>query len=82
MPLSIRNAKTVALAREVAAMKGLGVTETIHKALESERAELASKQIAPVDLAEVTRRIVEEFKKDGRTGLKADKAFFDSLYDE
>jgi antitoxin VapB len=73
MPLSIRNAKTVALAREVAAMKGLGVTETIHKALESERAELASKQ---------TRRIVEEFKKDGRTGLKADKAFFDSLYDE
>jgi antitoxin VapB len=82
MPLSIRNAKTVALAREVAAMKGLGVTETIHKALESERAELASKYPAPVDLAEVTRRIVDEFKKDGRTGLKADKAFFDSLYDE
>jgi antitoxin VapB len=81
MPLSIRNARTVALAREIAAIKGIGITETIHDALEKQRAELTALP-KTADLAEATRRIVNEFKKDGRTGLTADKAFFDSLYDE
>ncbi len=82
MPLSIRNADTVALAREVATRKGTGVTEAIHAALENEKAKL---QPLPK-----LRPETEAFLKEHYAKLRAsstcsrivDKAFFDSLYDE
>ncbi len=82
MPLSIRNKQTVALAREVAARTGRTVTRTIHEALAKEKAALPPES----GLSPETRAFLDKLHADirarGRTGLKADKAFFDSLYDE
>lgn len=85
MPLSIRNKETVALAREVAVLKGKGLTETIHEALEKERHAATAGADAPPDAERrmtALRAIQDEVASWPRTGLKADKAFFDSLYDE
>jgi antitoxin VapB len=85
MPLSIRNKDTVALAREVAARTGRSVTRTIHDALEREKQAVNDNPDARPGAAErlaKLRAIQDEVASWPRTGLKADKAFFDSLYDE
>ena len=82
MPLSIRNEATVALAREVAARTGRTVTQTIHDSLEKERAALAPLPELKPETAAFLKGLHERMRAKGRTGLKADKAFFDSLYDE
>ena len=85
MPLSIRNPRTVALARDVAALKGKGITETIHEALAREMDLAGAKAHADrgveMRLARL-RAIQSRVAAWPRTGLKADKEFFDSLYDE
>jgi antitoxin VapB len=85
MPLSIRKKETVALAREVAARTGRTVTQTIHEALEREKRVVEAGSTTPADAearASKLRAIQTEIASWPRTGLKADKAFFDSLYDE
>ncbi len=82
MPLSIRNEKTVALARQVAARRGLSVTQTIHNALERESASLAAMPTLKPETEAFLKDLHASMRAKGSTGLKADKAFFDSLYDE
>jgi antitoxin VapB len=85
MGLSIRNRETVAPARELARLKGQGITETIHKALERERRETAPREVSP---EEIERRnaaldaLLAEIAKLPRTGLVAEKAFYDSVYED
>ena len=82
MPLSIRNKETVALAREVAARTGRTVTRTIHEALAKERAALPPSSGLNPETQAFLDKLHADVRAHGRTGLKADKAFFDSLYDE
>lgn len=76
MPLHIRNPRTEALVRELASRRGVGVTEAV---------ELAVSEILDRDAQEVARKravtqaLIEEYKKLPRTGLKADKGFYDEL---
>jgi antitoxin VapB len=82
MPLSIRNEKTVALARQVAARRGLSVTQTIHNALERDNASLTVMPTLRPETEAFLKDLYASMRSKGSTGLKADKAFFDSLYDE
>ncbi|MCA3563659.1 MAG: type II toxin-antitoxin system VapB family antitoxin [Methylocystis sp.] len=82
MALSIRNKETVALAREVAARTGQSVTKTIHDALAKEKAQLAPLPVLRPETEAFLKQLHAEMQSKGSTGLKADKAFFDSLYDE
>jgi antitoxin VapB len=82
MPLSIRNSETTALARELAARTGKTVTATIHEALEKEKARLGELPPLRPETQAFLRDLHTRMRARGKTGLKADKAFFDSLYDE
>jgi antitoxin VapB len=82
MPLSIRNAETVALAREVAARTGRTVTRAIHEALEKEKAALGHEPLLKPETAAFLKDLHARMRARGETGQKADKAFLDSLYDE
>ncbi len=74
MALHIRDEETDRLVRNLAEIKKLGLTETIKLAVENE--------LKRVPLIERIRPIQDRIRARGRTGLKADKAFFDSLNDE
>jgi antitoxin VapB len=82
MPLSIRNQETVALARRIAKRTGRSVTGTIHDALVREEAQLAPLPRLRPETEAFLKELHADIQARGRTGLKADKAFFDSLYDE
>lgn len=77
MAFHIRNPETDRLVRQVARLKGIGLTEAVHMALEHELA----REEATTPLAER----IGEFSRNLRArshperGLPADKAFFDSL---
>ncbi|MBX3566719.1 MAG: type II toxin-antitoxin system VapB family antitoxin [Rhizobiaceae bacterium] len=79
MAFHIKNPQTDALARKVAAMRGVGLTEAVHQALERE---LECQQPGK-DLVEIGLEFVRELRKRGdpERGLPADKAFRDSLYE-
>jgi antitoxin VapB len=78
MPLNIRSREVDELAGRLARRLGTTKTEAVRRALanEIERAE------PKVKLAERIRDIQERAAARGRTGLEADKAFYDSLNDE
>lgn len=80
MAFHIKNAETDALARKVAALKGIGLTEAVHTAL---RNELEREQNKP-SLVELGSRFAEQVRARGNPerGLPADKAFIDSLYED
>jgi antitoxin VapB len=82
MPLSIRNSETTALARRLAARTGKSVTATIHDALERENARLGDMPTLRPETQAFLNDLHARRRANGKTGLKADKAFFDSLYDE
>jgi antitoxin VapB len=82
MPLSIRNSETVALAREVAARTGRTVTRTIHEALEKEKERLGERPPLRPETQAFLNELHARMRAAGETGQKADKAFFDTLYDE
>jgi antitoxin VapB len=75
MPLNIRSREVDELATRLAARLGTTKTEAVRRALanEIERAE------PPLSLAERIRPIQERIAARGRTGLEADKAFYDWL---
>lgn len=73
MALHIRNAKTEERVRRLAAMKKIGLTEAIDLAVENE--------LNRVPLAERLRPLQDRVAAYPKTGLKADKAFYDSLND-
>jgi antitoxin VapB len=70
MPLSIRNAKAEALARDVAARTGETMTEAIVVALEERLARLRSRRettVAARQLLRIARRIKRRRTRDRRT---------------
>jgi antitoxin VapB len=80
MAFHIKNAKTDALARRVAALKKLSLTEAVHTALAHE---LEREQGKP-SLVDLGVRFARDLRARGNAtkGLPADKAFRDSLYED
>lgn len=80
MTIYVKDPKTDRAVRKLAKLKGITLTDAIRIAVEKELA--SSKASKPdVDEAEVDA-IIARFAAMPRTGLKADKKFFDSLNDE
>lgn len=79
MAFHIKNPETDALARKVAALKKIGLTEAVHVALAHE---LEREQGKP-SLVEIGVRFCRELRAKGHPerGRPADKAFRDSLYE-
>jgi hypothetical protein len=80
--LSIRNPETVALARKLANLKGQGLTETIHQALNRALAEhdkMVAKHMTP---EQATVLALEALRQFPATGPDADKAYFDDMWSQ
>ena len=78
MAFHVRDAKTDAVVRELAKRKGVGITEAVREAAEHE----LEREEKKLSLWERTADLRAEVASWPKTGLKADKAFFDSLSDE
>ena len=78
MAFHVRDPETDTLVREVARLRGEGLTETIKSVFDAE----LQRQKAKIPLYERLRPIIDEIAALPKSGLKADKAFFDSLSDE
>jgi antitoxin VapB len=78
MAFHIRDPETDRLARELAALQGDGITEAVRSALELKLREERRR----VPLLERIKDITDEIAAAPKTGLKADKAFFDWLSGE
>jgi antitoxin VapB len=80
MAFHIKNPETDALARKVAALKRIGLTEAVHTALSNE---LAREEAKP-SLVELSLAFARQLraKGDPKKGLPADKKFIDSLYED
>jgi antitoxin VapB len=78
MAFHVRDPETDTLVRRLAKEEGVGLTEAVKIAV---REKLEARKNA-VPLEERVRAIQEEVARYPRTGLKADKAFFDSLSGE
>lgn len=76
MAFHVRDAKTDALVRELAAKRGVGLTEAIRQAVRNEL--LRERQKTP--LMERLKPLLDELDAMPRTGLEADKAFYDDLW--
>ena len=76
MPFHVRDEETTTLVRELARKRGCGLTEAVKQAV---TAELERSEPSP---REVLRALQNELASYPSTGLKADKAFYDSLNDE
>ena len=74
MPFHIRDPETDTLVRELARKKGCGLTEAVKLAVGNE---LQRDDKRP--MLDKIRAIQDEVAKWPRSGLKADKAFFDEL---
>lgn len=75
MSFHVRDPKTDAMVRELARKRGIGLTEAIKQAVQAELRQADSEP----DFMQQVRRIQDEIASHGRTGLVADKAFFDDL---
>jgi len=76
MAFHVRDPETDALVRELADKTKLGITEAIKLAAAEA---LASREQARAEKLARMRAISDRISKLPRTGLKADKAFFDEL---
>lgn len=74
MALHIRDEEVDRLVRDLAAQRKLSLTDAIKVAVRNE--------LKRPSLYERIQPIRERIKAAGATGLKADKAFYDSLNDE
>ena len=79
MPFHVRDPETDALVRELAAKTRLGITEAVKLAATEA---LASRDQARAEKLAKMRAISAEVASWPRTGLKADKAFFDEMYED
>jgi antitoxin VapB len=78
MAFHVRDPKTDSLVRKLAQRKGVGITDAIREAVERE----LEREEQGLSLWERSTDIRAEIASWPRTGLKADKAFFDSLSGE
>lgn len=76
MALHIRDRETDRLARELAHLRGSGITEAVRSALE----EKLSSERRKLPLLERIKDITDEIAAAPKTGLRADKAFFDDMW--
>ncbi|WP_454717799.1 type II toxin-antitoxin system VapB family antitoxin [Caulobacter segnis] len=79
MPFHVRDPETDALVRELADKTKLGITEAVKLAATEA---LATRERARAEKLARIDAILAEFDARPRTGLKADKAFFDEMYDD
>ena len=79
MAFHIKRPETEALARKVAAMRNVGLTDAVHTALERE----LERETGKPALVETGLEFVRNLKRKGKPtqGLPADKAFRDGLYE-
>ena len=80
MAFHIKNPETDALARRVAALKKIGLTEAVHTALAHE---LEREQGRP-SLVDLGVQFCRDLRAEGnlQSGKPADKAFRDGLYED
>lgn len=78
MPLNIRSEAVNELAGKLASQLGVSKTEAVRIALVKE----IDRRDKAVPLAERLKPLLDEIDAVPRTGLEADKAFYDSLNDE
>jgi antitoxin VapB len=80
MTILIKNPETDALARKVAKLKGVGLTQAVHAALERELDAIDARP----SFVERGLAFAERLRKQGNPelGLPVDKAFIDSLYED
>jgi antitoxin VapB len=80
MAFHIRNPETDALARRVATLKKVGLTEAVHEAL---RKELEREEKRP-SLVEISATFARKLRAmgDSTQAKPADKAYIDSLYED
>ena len=78
MPLNIRSEEVNRLAGKLASLARVSKTEAVRIALANE----LERRDRVVPLAERLRPLLEEIARVPRTGLDADKTFYDSLNDE
>lgn len=79
MTILIRNAETDALARKLAKLKGVGITEAVHDALRRELDAIDAKPSLVERGVKMTREL--RAKGDPAKGMPADKEFIDWLYE-
>ena len=75
MAFHVRDPQTDQLVRRLARRRGIGLTEAIKQAV---GAELQREEAQPSTLDKI-RALQAEVAKRPRSGLKADKSFFDDL---
>ncbi len=76
MPFYVKDEETNDLVRKLAKREGVGLTEAVKRAVS---AELKRGEAEDVPLRDKLKKIADEIAKFPKTGLKADKAFFDEL---
>lgn len=76
MAFHVRDSETDTLVRELARKRGVGLTEAVKQAV---RSELDRKDDEVARKLAAMKAISDEVASWPRTGLKADKAFFDEL---
>lgn len=76
MAFHIRDPETDRLARELAQIQGNGITDAVRSALEDKLAAERRK----IPLMERIKDITDEIAAAPKTGLKADKAWFDEMW--
>ena len=80
MTFYIKDPKTDKAVRKLAKLKGTTLTEAIRNAVEND---LAAAKAAKSDVDEAAvEALIARFAAFPKSGLKADKKFFDSLNDE
>lgn len=75
MAFHVRDTETDTLVRELARKRGVGLTEAVKQAVGA----ALQYEDQKIPLRERIRDIQDEIARWPRTGLKADKAFFDEL---
>lgn len=78
MPLNIRDEEVNRLATELASLEGLSKTAAVKLAIEEKLDRIGR----PATAAERIKAIQDRLRAYPKTGLEADKAFYDSLNDE
>jgi antitoxin VapB len=75
MAFHVRDKETDALVRKLAEREGIGLTEAVKRAVRNE----LEREEKKVPLWEKVKPILDEIDSHPKTGLKADKAFFDEM---
>jgi antitoxin VapB len=78
MAFHIRDPETDALVRALAQKRKIGLTEAVRLAVDAE----LKRETYATPVADRINAIRREVREWPRTGLKADKAFFDELSDD